>query len=177
MEGTLCIPLGVIVERVKTDGRWRIQDWRAAGVMLGITRLQPGSVLWREGHAMTCFAGRQTLCLRPGDVAFYRDNLRQLMPRLYTVFNNRPGDNQPPTPKLITVAPHEAQRYADADASRVHIIMMPKAILDLVEAYIEEYNAPTVPPPRGRVSFKLYDSGGERTQKTRPTTPSPAVRS
>lgn len=165
MERTLCIPLGIIVERVSADGGWRTHEWRAASVLLGTAQLEAGSLLWREGDVSAHFAGIETLYLHASDVGSYKENLQQAVPSLYVVFAGaKGGEDDPPRLHLLTIAADEAESYADAEPELVAALPMPEPLLHLVQAYVAEHDVGEEAPVRRRpVSFQLLGSGGSQT--------------
>ena len=162
MQSILCIPLGIIVERAAGSGGWQAQAWRVSSVLVGPSRLPPGSPLWRDNDAGYFFAGIGILSLYPKAVGSYRANLQQAIPRLYVVLTAQEGDAKPPTVHLLTAAPEEAQSY-DVDSKLISVspLAMSKQLRYLVAAYIKEHAAPRT-PAAGGPQPKLDQTGGGR---------------
>jgi hypothetical protein len=85
------------------------------------------------------FRRHAPLDLHPTDIASYRDNLRQDVPRIYVVL--APADEQPPQIRLVMAAPDEAQSYLCGDPGLVDGVPMPASLIALISAYIEEHAA------------------------------------
>ena len=162
MQSILCIPLGIIVERAAGSGGWQAQAWRVSSVLVGPSRLPPGSPLWRDNDAGYFFAGIGILSLYPKAVGSYRANLQQAIPRLYVVLTAQEGDAKPPSVHLLTAAPEEAQSYhVNSNLISVTPLPMSKQLRDLVAAYIKEHVAPST-PAAGGPQPKLDQTGGGR---------------
>ncbi len=162
MERTLCIPLGIIVERSRFASLWNRNSWRASGVLIGPSRLQAGSPLWRDEDVGYYFAGAGVLSLYPVDVPCYRANLQQPVPRLYVVLAAQEYDSTPPGVHLLTAAPPEAESHAvKGGPMQVDGLPMPKQLLQLVTAYIKEHAPPDV-RPRGDAAPPLDRTEGKR---------------
>jgi molybdopterin-guanine dinucleotide biosynthesis protein A len=137
MDRHVSMPIGVIVERVEIAGPWPSHAWRPAGIVIGGAPLPPGSRL-RQGGSF--FAGTAPLDLHRTDIASYRENLQQEVPRLYVVLAAS-EDGRPPGVHLVTAAPDEAGSYLDGEPTLVDGIPMPRPLIDLVVAYIAEHDS------------------------------------
>lgn len=165
MERTLCIPLGLIVERRRLENIWQRYAWRPSGVLLGTARLRTGTLLRGSAQTAYYYAGVGTLSLYPTDVSSYRVNLAQHPPRLYVVLSAREyvRDDEPPRLHLVTAAADEAQSYLDRDPGLVDGIAMPSPLRDLIAAYVDEYDRTGADGPHERrrpVSFNIARSNG-----------------
>lgn len=139
MERRLSIPVGIIVESRTLDGPWESQTWHPVGAIIGPPALPPGSQIRREGTAAAYFAGTAQLNLYPAEVASYRQNLQEDVPRLYVVLTE-PEEHEPPSLHLVTAAPDEAESYLDGDPNLVDGVPMPQGLIELIDAYVREHD-------------------------------------
>lgn len=144
MDRRLSITVGIIVEPRSPDGPWGSDTWHPVSAIIGTPALPPGSSLRREGASPAYLAGTAPLNLYPAEAASYRQNLQQDVPRLYVVLTAA-EDGEPPIVHLVTAAPDEAESYLDGAPDLVHGIPMPRALCELVEAYVREHD----PGPAG----------------------------
>lgn len=164
MERHLAIPIGIIIERGAVESAWQTYVWRPTEAVIGETSLEPGSRIRRGGDTEAYFAGAASLDLHPTDVASYRENLRQDVPRIYVVLAS--GDDQPPQVHLVTAAPDEAQSYLDGDPGLVDGVPMPASLIALISAYIKEHAAPAATDEiEGRRFRRAH--GGEQPENAR----------
>ena len=71
----LRIPVGVVVERRKTDSPWVDFIWRGVGVLPGEPEMTPWTVLREQDEATLYYAGSASVDLYRSETARYRDNL------------------------------------------------------------------------------------------------------
>ncbi len=147
MERRLSIPVGVIIERTAVDTAWQSHVWRPAGVLVGETGLTAGTLLRDDDRTATYFAGGARLELHPSDVDSYRDNLEQVVPRIYVVLAET-ADDATPVVLLVTAAPDEASSYFDGDGRMVDGVPMGSEMAGLIAAYVGEHARPATPDKR-----------------------------
>lgn len=135
MDRHVTLAVSVIVERRAVDSPWQSHAWCVADAVVGEAPLPPGSRLRQDSAATAYFAGSATLELHPTDIASYRENLRQEMPRLYVVLSE-PDGNEPPRVHLVTAAPDEAESYLEGEPSLVDGVPMPRPLIALMQDYI-----------------------------------------
>jgi len=138
MEKHLSIPIGIIIEKCAMDGPWQTDVWRPTEAVVGQVPLETGSRIRRAGKIEAYFAGNAALDLYPSDIASYRNNLHQEIPRIYVVL--AATDGRPPNVHLVTAAPDEAEAYLDGDPSLVDGVPMPPSLIALISTYIDEYD-------------------------------------
>ena len=162
MDHLLCIPLGVVVERVKIDSQGQAYTWKVSAVLLGPTRLQPGMPLRQDSEAVTFFAGVGSLTLYPSEVGSYRENLSQDPARLYVVLAKREGgpENEPPRLALLTAAAQAAEGQRKGGNIVVDGLPMPNVLVELVAAYLNEHR-----PPETAAPTPVAPGGGRRTNE------------
>jgi hypothetical protein len=138
MDRHVTLAIGVIVERRAVEGPWQSHAWCVADAVIGEAPLEPGSRLRQDGTAAAYFAGTATLELDPTDIASYRENLRQEIPRLYVVLSEPDGD-EPPRVHLVTAAPDEAECYLDGDPNLVDGVPMPHPLVAMIGDYVDTF--------------------------------------
>jgi len=133
------IPVGVVLERSKTEGRWSDIIWKAAGILTGI----PGTPAWTklsgDDDRATFYAGAADIELHRAETTNYRDNLATGVPLLWVAL--RPTNDEPPfNLAVVTAHPAEAEAMAAIGDALVDSIAMPEEIRDAVEAFVAEHH-------------------------------------
>lgn len=134
------IPVGVVVERSKTEGRWSDMIWKSVGVLTGV----PATPAWTklsddEEERATFYAGVADIELHRAETTNYRDNLATGAPLLWVVL--RPTHDEPPfNLAVVTADPAEAEAMAAIGDALVDSVAMPQEIRDTVEAFVSEHH-------------------------------------
>ena len=81
----LRIPVGVVVERRKTDLPWGDFIWRGVGVLPGEPEMTPWTVLREQDEATLYYAGSASVDLYRSGTPRYRDNLATGSPYVWIV--------------------------------------------------------------------------------------------
>jgi hypothetical protein len=128
------LPVGVVVERRRSENPWVDFVWRPVAVLPDEPATAPWTVL-EEGHAATMFyAGPATVELFASSSAFYRDNLTSGAPSLWIVL--RPVEREAPF-EIVTVTadPHEGEAFTQAGDDLVEAVAMPAALRSAIEVF------------------------------------------
>ncbi len=136
------LPLGVVLERRRSDHPWQDNVWRPSGVIPGAPTLDPhGSwTLLREGEGFAQYhGGTLTLSLFRKETEAYKVNLSQEPPRIFVILRSEdePGSAHDIVPFLVTASPYEAQDYLDSGEEIVEGVPMPPDVIAFVQAYVE----------------------------------------
>lgn len=154
------LPVGVVVERRKSDHPWLDHTWRAVAVIPGAADLDPRGP-WKElerGEDFVRFhAGTLPIELYRKETEAYRVNLTQEPPRIFVVLRkaHEPEEAaQELYPILATASPYEAQDYLDSGEEIVEGVAMPTALIAFVSQFVGEFH---VDEPFYKRKRKRYD--------------------
>lgn len=139
VQPTRSIPVGVVLERSKTEGRWSDVIWKAAGILTGV----PGTPAWTklsgDEERATFYAGAADIELHRAETTNYRDNLATGAPLLWVAL--RPTNDEPPfNLAVVTADPAEAEAMAAIGDALIDSIAMPEEIRDAIEAFVSEHH-------------------------------------
>jgi len=133
------IPVGVVLERSKTEGRWSDIIWKLSGILTGVPATPAWTKLSGDDERATFYAGAADLELHRAETANYRDNLAADAPLLWVAL--RPTHDDPPfNLAVVTADPAEAEAMAAIGDALVDSIEMPEDIRDAIEAFVSEHH-------------------------------------
>jgi hypothetical protein len=135
----LRIPIGIVVERRKTDSPWADFVWRSIAVLPDEPETEPWTVLRDEGETTLFYAGSATVDLYPSETARYRDNLVSGNPCIWTVLSPAEGA-WPYAIAAATADPAEGEAFTDAGSNLVEAVPMPEALRDTIESFVAEHH-------------------------------------
>lgn len=135
----LRLPVGVVVERRKTDSPWINFLWRAVGVLPDEPETKPWTVLREQDEAALYYAGSATVDLYRSETQLYRDNLASGAPSLWIVLNPSEGA-WPYAVSVVTADPAEAEACTEAGTNLVEAVPMPEVFRDAIENFIVEHH-------------------------------------
>ena len=87
----ISMPVGVIVERRKSENPWADFYWRATGVLAGQPETPAWTILSDDGERTTFYAGTAIVALYRSETGFYRDNLTSGAPALWIALRAADG--------------------------------------------------------------------------------------
>ena len=135
------MPVGVVLERRKSENRWVSHSWRAIAVIPGAPEIDDWVTLRAEDDWVHFHAGTLPLELYPRETEGYRYNLTCEPPRVFVVLRaGQEADDREIEPALVTVCPYEAQDYLDSGEEQVDAVVMPEIIRSWVGAYINQHH-------------------------------------
>ncbi len=135
----ISIPVGVIVERSKSENPWADFYWRATGVLAGQPETPAWTVLSDDGQRATFYAGTANVALYRTETGFYRDNLTSGAPALWVAL--RATEGEPPyTIAAVTADPAEGESFTEAGTDLVEQVPMPPPIQELLTAFVAEHH-------------------------------------
>jgi len=133
------IPVGVLVERSTSAGRWSDFLWRPTGVLTGVPETPAWTKLSVDGGHTTFYAGAADVKLHRAEAANYRDNLMSGTPLLWVLL--RPTDADPPYElAVVTADPAEGEAMAAIGDGIVESVAMPDSIQDAVAAFVSQHH-------------------------------------
>ncbi len=162
------IPLGVVLERRRTDHPWQDFSWKPVAVIPGAAPLNPSDP-WkrlRSGQDWVQFhSGTLPLELYRRETEGYKVNLSQEPPRVFIVLRDdeEHEEGHEYQPFLVTACPYEAQDYLDSGEELVETVTMPPDVVAFVKRYIDQHH---VDEPFYKRKRKRHDvDGGHRGPK------------
>jgi Protein of unknown function (DUF3305) len=161
------LPLGVVLERRKTDHPWQDFTWRPVGVVPGAPACDPRGAwkLLRDGDGWEHFhSGTLTLSLFRKETEAYKVNLSQQPPRIFVVLRaeEEAGGAHDYVPCLVTASPYEAQDYLDSGEEIVEAVPMPPDVVAFVQGYIDAHHVDEPFYKRKRKRHDLEQEGFAR---------------
>ncbi len=133
------IAVGVVVERRKAANPWVDMVWQPAGVLAGVPEAAPWTVLSVGEDRTSFYAGAAEIELYRTETGHYRDNLASAMPSLWIAL--RPTGVEPPFDIVaVTADPAEGESFTQAGDDVVEAVPMPKAVREVVEAFVAEHH-------------------------------------
>jgi hypothetical protein len=138
------IPVGIVVERRRTDNRWQPWTWLPVSVIAGAAPAEGWQVLREEEGRTQYLAATLSLELVRSETEGYRYNLSTDQPRLYVVMRRDDESAEHPLkPFIVTASPYEAEAYTVSGAEVVEGVVMPDSIVALVQAFIDQHHVET----------------------------------
>jgi Protein of unknown function (DUF3305) len=135
----LRIPVGVVVERRKTDSPWIDFVWRGFAVLPDDPEMKPWTVLREQDEATLYYAGSATVDLYRSETQLYRDNIASGTPSIWIVLS--PSESiWPYAISAVTADPAEGEAYTEAGANLVEAVAMPEMLRDAIENFIAEHH-------------------------------------
>jgi len=133
------IPVGVVVERRKAASAWTDFIWHAVAVLPGQPDTPPWTTLSEEAEVTTFYAGAAEIELYRTEATFYRSNLISGTPAVWIALRASSGD-PPYKIAAVTADPAEGEGMTETATDLVDQVPMPKAIQDLLAAFVEEHH-------------------------------------
>ncbi|MEO3429380.1 DUF3305 domain-containing protein [Pelagibius sp. CAU 1746] len=155
MEKSETMPLGVVIERQRSDHPWIDFNWRPVAVVPGApvldsqgewTELRRGEG-WVQYHC-----GTLRLELFRAETESYKVNLSQNPPCIYVLLRRDDDPESPHSylPFLVTASPYEAQDYLDSGEEIVEPVPMPEDVAAFVQAFVDAHHVDEVFTKRKR---------------------------
>ena len=134
----LRIPVGVVVERCKTDLPWIDFIWRGVGVLPDEPEMAPWTVLRDQDEATLYYAGSASVDLYRSETARYRDNLATGS-HIWIVLSPSEGA-WPYALAAVTADPAEGEAFTEAGANLVEAVPMPDVLREAIESFVAEHH-------------------------------------
>jgi len=135
----LRIPVGVVVERRRTDSLWIDFVWCGIGVLPDEPEMKPWTVLREQDEATLYYAGSATVDLYRSETQLYRDNIASGTPSIWIVLSPSEG-TWPYDISAVTADPAEGEAHTEAGANLVEAVAMPEMLRDVIENFIAEHH-------------------------------------
>ena len=136
---SLAIPVGVVVERRKSDSPWIDFVWRGIAVLPDEPSTEPWTVLREQDGTTLFYAGSATVDLYPSETARYRDNLVSGSPGIWIVLSPSEGA-WPYAVTTVTADPAEGEGFTEAADNLVEAVPMPEALRETIERFVVEHH-------------------------------------
>lgn len=133
------IPVGIVVERRKSDSPWVDFVWRCVAALPDEPETKPWTVLREQEGTTLFYAGSATVDLYLSETARYRDNLTSGSPSIWTVLSPAEGA-WPYSVAAATADPAEGEAFTGAGANLVEAVPMPVMLREAIESFIAEHH-------------------------------------
>lgn len=135
----LCIPVGVVIERVRAESPWTEFIWRPLQVLPGLPEAAPWTELEANAERACIYAGVAEIALHASTTAHYLSNLQSGAPALWVVL--RPTALEPPYSLVaVTADPTEGESYVAAGDNLVDVVPMPPLVRETIEHFVAEHH-------------------------------------
>src|SRR5918994_1885685 len=132
------IPVGVIVERCKSNSPWSEFTWRPTAVLGGLPEADPWTQLASEEETVTFYAGAAEIGLYRTETENYRDNL-SAAPSVWVALLSTAGD-PPYEIAAVTADPAEGEALTEPGQGIVEAVPMPTSVRDTIASFIAEHH-------------------------------------
>jgi hypothetical protein len=133
------IPVGVVVERRKTNSPWTDVVWRPTAILGGLPDAEPWTVLATGAETTTFFAGVADIELYRTETDNYRSNLGSATPSVWVALY--PTGGEPPYEiAAVTADPAEGEALTEPGQAIVEAVAMPMSVRDALASFIDEHH-------------------------------------
>jgi hypothetical protein len=150
---SLCIPVGVIVERRRALSPWLEAIFRPVSVLCGVPTAAPWTTIDTNGDSTTLYAGEAVVELFRTDTAQYQGNLASGKPSLWVVLRPVAAEN-PYSVLVVTADPSLGECLTGAGNDLVEAVPMPPSVIETVARFIAQN------PPSGSFYKRERDRSG-----------------
>jgi hypothetical protein len=133
------IPVGVIVERCRTNSQWSEFTWLPIAVLGGLPRADPWTRLSGEEEKVTFYAGAAEIELYRTETENYRDNIVSAAPSVWVALLSTAGD-PPYEIAAVTADPAEGEALTEPGQGIVEAVPMPMSVRDTIASFISEHH-------------------------------------
>lgn len=135
------LPLGVIVEKRKSQHPWADWNWKPVAVFIdnGLPSDKPIQLISND-EFQQFHAGSLMLNLHRKDTEALRLNLMLPEPELYVILRESENDDFPFEPYMVTASSYDAQDFTDAGDDVIEKVSMPDAVAAFIQAFVEEHH-------------------------------------
>jgi hypothetical protein len=163
LEKSQSMPLGVVLERRKSDNQWIDFDWSVVAVLPGAAEIDDWIEIRKGDDWVQYHAGTLPLEIFRKETEGYKYNLTLEQPSVFIVLREAEDeDEEDLIPFLVTVCPYEAQDYLDSSEEIVESIAMPDSVAAWLADYIEEHHVDEPFKKRKRVPFDPRKEGFDK---------------
>jgi hypothetical protein len=136
---SLRIPVGVVVERRRSDSPWIDAVWRGVGVLPDEPDMTPWTVIREQEGTTLFYAGSASVDLYHSETERYRDNLASGSPGIWIVLSPTEG-TWPYAVTAVTADPSEGEAFTEAGANLVEAVPMPETVQEAIETFIAAHH-------------------------------------
>lgn len=153
------LPLGVVVERRKSNHAWANWIWKPVSVFVNPLDAAHWEELVQKEDCTHFHAGTLLLNLHRKDTEALRANLMLPQPVLYVVLQeDEEGTEEfPYKPHVVTASEYDAQDLEDAGDDIVEKVAMPEPVAVFIQAFVEEHHVEEKFIKRKRDKLKIED--------------------
>lgn len=162
----LRIPVGVVVERRKTESFWADFVWRPVAVLPDEPDLQPWTKLHEDEGTATFYLGGTAVELYRSEADHYRENLATGQPGLWVVLSAADGQ-WPYEIAAVTADPAEGEGFTESAAYLIEQVPMPETIRVAVAQFVAEHHVERkfVKRERGRANPEAMAGRSDRDDR------------
>lgn len=150
-------PLGVVVEKRKSQHPWGDWLWKPISVFTGAEPRARWDPLMHEETVTRYHAGTGNLVLHRKETEAYIENLSLEVPVIYVILQESGTAEFPWELHTITASPFEAQDYEDAGGDIVEKVPMPDEVAAFVQAFVDHHHVEQKFIKRKRDKVKLEE--------------------
>lgn len=159
MERTETLPMGIVIERRRSNNRWIDHEWLPVAVVPSAPPLDPSGP-WRkltDGDGWVQYhAGTLEMQVHRADVEAYADNLSSERPAVFVVLRPDESGEHEVKPYAVTVSPYEAESYAGSGEEIVEAVPMPEQVEEWLAEFVTAHPPPA--PFRKRKQKRKFDA-------------------
>lgn len=135
---TARIPVGVIVERHRTETPWLDAVYRPVSILSGVPATAPWTIIDSNAEVTTLYAGEAVVELFRTETAQYQQNLASGTPSLWVVL--RPVAREIPFALvLVTADPAEGEALTSVGNDLVAPVAMPRTMAETVAGFVAQH--------------------------------------
>jgi hypothetical protein len=131
----LSIPVGVVVERRKTESKWADFIWRAVSVLPGKPDIDAWTTLREQDGVLLLYGGTASIDLHRSETERYRENLTSGAASIWVVVSPSEGP-WPYAVTAVTADPAEGESFTEAATNLVEQVPMPEVIRDAIDRFV-----------------------------------------
>lgn len=153
------IPLGIVVEKRKSDHPWADWVWMPVSVFLNASPTAKWRQMAKSAGCTRYHAGTVLLTLHRKETEALRSNLMLPTPELYIVLQeDEDSDSEYPyIAHAVTASSYDAQDMMDAGDDIVEKVAMPEVVAAFIQAFVEEHHIDEEFIKRKRDKLKLEE--------------------
>jgi len=145
----LSIPIGIVIERRKTNSPWVDEVWRPITVLAGLPDVKPWTMLTSDALTATFYAGGAEIQLYRSETDGYRRNLASGAPSVWVALQAT-GSDPPYDIAAATADPAEGEGLTEPAQVIVEAVAMPEPVQAALAAFVAEHHVERVFEKRNR---------------------------
>jgi len=139
VEPLVTIPVGVVIERRRSNSPWVDFVWHPIAVLPGVPDAAPWTALDGDAERANFYGGAATIALHRSDTSGYRDNLASGAALLWVVL--RPTGHEPPYEiAAVTADPGEGEALTASATDVVETVPMPEPVRAALADFVARHH-------------------------------------